>query len=108
MENISFDNNEIIVLWQINLFPDHPFFSPDTKSKNLSISGNESFWNELSPGTLLVFSFYTLGVSHANIAKELGITIRASEDRIKPVKRKIKRNYESFDSFRISCISKGK
>ncbi|HFZ9347508.1 TPA: hypothetical protein ACIPFW_004615, partial [Salmonella enterica subsp. enterica serovar Enteritidis] len=82
--------------WQINLFPDHPFFSPDTKSKNLSISGNESFWNELSPGTLLVFSFYTLGVSHANIAKELGITIRASEDRIKPVKRKIKRNYESF------------
>ncbi|EAB3441599.1 PAS domain-containing protein, partial [Salmonella enterica subsp. enterica serovar Typhimurium] len=23
MENISFDNNEIIVLWQINLFPDH-------------------------------------------------------------------------------------
>ncbi|MFB1650926.1 hypothetical protein ACEY61_22220, partial [Salmonella enterica subsp. enterica] len=36
------------------------------------------------------------------------IIIRASEDRIKPVKRKIKRNYESFDSFRISCISKGK
>ncbi|EDL1510824.1 conjugal transfer protein TraJ [Salmonella enterica subsp. enterica serovar Typhimurium] len=108
MENISFDNNEIIVLWQINLFPDHPFFSPDTKTKNLSLSGTESFWNELSPGTLLVFSFYTLGVSHANIAKELGITIRASEDRIKPVKRKIKRNYESFDSFRISCIFKGK
>ncbi|EAY8179361.1 conjugal transfer protein TraJ, partial [Salmonella enterica] len=48
------------------------------------------------------------GFSHANIAKELGITIRASEDRIKPVKRKIKKNYDYFDLFRISCISNGK
>lgn len=31
-----------------------------------------------------------LGVGHATIARELGITDRASEDRIKPVKRKIK------------------
>ncbi|EBB5696593.1 hypothetical protein FHC88_23225, partial [Salmonella enterica] len=54
--------------------------SSKTLYSAISISGNESFWNELSPGTLLVFSFYTLGVSHANIAKELGITIRASED----------------------------
>lgn len=33
MENISFDNNEIIVLWQINLFPDHPFFLLTQKLK---------------------------------------------------------------------------
>ncbi|EGO1217789.1 PAS domain-containing protein [Salmonella enterica] len=108
MENISFDNSEVIILWQINLFPDYPFFGLTQGIKNVSISENESFWNELSPGTLLVFSFYTLGFSHANIAKELGITIRASEDRIKPVKRKIKKNYDYFDLFRISCISNGK
>ncbi|HDP9477359.1 TPA: conjugal transfer protein TraJ, partial [Escherichia coli] len=34
-------------------------------------------WNDLSPGTLLVFSFYMLGVGHATIARELGITDRA-------------------------------
>ncbi|EFO2260464.1 conjugal transfer protein TraJ, partial [Escherichia coli] len=41
------------------------------------------------------------------IARELGITDRASEDRIKPVKRKIKEFFEHFDLFRVSCIYKG-
>ncbi|EID4190482.1 conjugal transfer protein TraJ, partial [Salmonella enterica] len=36
-----------------------------------------------------------------------GITNRASEDRIKPVKRKIKEFFEHFDLFRVSCIYKG-
>ncbi|GJI35353.1 TPA: traJ domain protein [Escherichia coli] len=49
-----------------------------------------------------------LGVGHATIARELGITDRASEDRIKPVKRKIKEFFEHFDLFRVSCIYKGK
>lgn len=26
MENVSFYNNETVVLWQINPFPDYPFF----------------------------------------------------------------------------------
>ena len=46
-------------------------------------------------------------VGHATIARELGITDRASEDRIKPVKRKIKEFFEHFDLFRVSCIYKG-
>ena len=58
-----------------------------------------TLWNDLSPGTLVVFSFYMLGVGHATIARELGITDRASEDRIKPVKRKIKEFFEHFDLF---------
>lgn len=41
-------------------------------------------------GDIGCFLFYMLGVGHATIARELGITDRASEDRIKPVKRKIK------------------
>lgn len=32
---------------------------------------------------------------------------RASEDRIKPVKRKIKEFFEHFDLLRVSCIYKG-
>ncbi|GJH64904.1 hypothetical protein ECZC04_54640 [Escherichia coli] len=36
----------------------------------------------------------------------MGITDRASEDRIKPVKRKIKEFFEHFDL--LSCIYKGK
>ncbi|EBS5461068.1 PAS domain-containing protein [Salmonella enterica subsp. enterica serovar Enteritidis] len=106
MENISFDNDEYVVLWQINPFPDYPFFAL-TQKKTTPFVKDNSLWSELSPGTLVVFSFYMFGVSHPVIAKELGITSRASEDRIKPVKRRIKKKYKHFDLFRLSCIAKG-
>lgn len=90
MENVSFYNDESVVLWQINPLPDYPFFALNQSGSNTNTSDKLTIWNDLSPGTLLVFSFYMLGVGHATIARELGITDRASEDRIKPVKRKIK------------------
>ncbi|HDP9375384.1 TPA: hypothetical protein P7P03_005144 [Escherichia coli] len=108
MENVSFYNDESVVLWQINPFPDYPFFALSQSGSNTNTSDKLTIWNDLSPGALLVFSFYMLGVGHATIARELGITDRASEDRIKPVKRKIKEFFEHFDLFRVSCIYKGK
>ncbi len=107
MENVSFYNDESVVLWQINPFPDYPFFALNQSGSNTNTSDKLTIWNDLSPGTLVVFSFYMLGVGHATIARELGITDRASEDRIKPVKRKIKEFFEHFDLFRVSCIYKG-
>lgn len=102
-----FYNDESVVLWQINPFPDYPFFALNQSGSNTNTSDKLTIWNDLSPGTLVVFSFYMLGVGHATIARELGITDRASEDRIKPVKRKIKGFFEHFDLFRVSCIYKG-
>lgn len=107
MENVLFENNESVILWQINPFPDYPFFSLTQEVKNVVRSDNSFLWNDLSSKTLIVFSFYMLGVGHAVIAEELGITIRASEDRIKPVKRRVKEKFKYFDLFRISCISNG-
>ncbi|HDV8096071.1 TPA: PAS domain-containing protein [Escherichia coli] len=107
MENVSFYNDESVVLWQINPFPDYPFFALNQSGSNTNTSDKLTIWNDLSPGTLVVFSFYMLGVGHATIARELGITDRASEDQIKPVKRKIKGFFEHFDLFRVSCIYKG-
>ncbi|HAV8995825.1 TPA: PAS domain-containing protein [Escherichia coli] len=105
MENVSFDSNESVVLWQINLFPDYPFFLKNDYMKKIAVA-HDNFWlNELSPGTLIVFAMYMFGVGHATIARELGITIRASEDRIKPMKRKVKTRYAKFDLFRISLIT---
>ncbi|TNT04140.1 PAS domain-containing protein, partial [Escherichia coli] len=78
MENVSFYNDESVVLWQINPFPDYPFFALNQSGSNTNTSGQLTIWNDLSPGTLVVFSFYMLGVGHATIARELGITDRAS------------------------------
>ncbi|HAX5157849.1 TPA: PAS domain-containing protein [Escherichia coli] len=108
MENVSFYNGDSVVLWQINPFPDYHFFSLSQGGNSLRVSDDLMLWGDLSPGTLVVFSFYMLGVGHSTIARELGITDRASEDRIKPIKRKIKEIFEHFDLFRVQCIYKGK
>ncbi|EJC9533955.1 PAS domain-containing protein [Salmonella enterica] len=107
MENVTFDNDKTVLFWQINPFPDYPFFSLTQGVTGKNISDNLLIWSDMSPGTLLVFSFYMLGVGHSVISKELGITERASEDRIKPFKRRVKKRFEQFDLFRLSCISKG-
>lgn len=57
MENVSFYNDESVVLWQINPFPDYPFFALNQSVSNTNTSGQLTIWNDLSPGTLVVFSF---------------------------------------------------
>ncbi|MCS1061696.1 hypothetical protein NXZ01_23415, partial [Escherichia coli] len=92
---------------EIKPFHDFPFFSVDQCGIITHTSENLTILNYLFLGTLLVFSFYMLGVGHATIARELGITYRSSEVRFNPVKGKIKEFFEHFDLFRVSCIYKG-
>lgn len=55
MENVSFYNDESVVLWQINPFPDYPFFALNQSGSNTNTSDKLTIWNDLSPGTLVVF-----------------------------------------------------
>lgn len=40
MENVSFYNDESVVLWQINPFPDYPFFALNQSGSNTNTSDN--------------------------------------------------------------------
>ncbi len=48
MENVSFYNDESVVLWQINPFPDYPFFALNQSVSNTNTSGQLTIWNDLS------------------------------------------------------------
>ncbi len=46
MENVSFYNDESVVLWQINPFPDYPFFALNQSVSNTNTSGQLTIWND--------------------------------------------------------------
>ncbi|ENW5427088.1 conjugal transfer protein TraJ, partial [Escherichia coli] len=107
MENVSFYNDESVILWQINQFPDYPFFC--MKKENYYHRDNyvQSVISNMTAKTLVVFCFYTLGYKHINIAKELEITEIASKKRIKKINAEINKKFGSFDLFRNRCITTG-
>ncbi|EHI6420112.1 PAS domain-containing protein [Escherichia coli] len=107
MENVSFYNDESVILWQINQFPDYPFFC--MKKENYYHRDNyvQSVISNMTAKTLVVFCFYILGYKHINIAKELEITEIASKKRIKKINAEINRKFGSFDLFRNRCITTG-
>ncbi|HDQ0507052.1 PAS domain-containing protein [Escherichia coli] len=107
MENVSFYNDESVVLWQVNQFPDYPFFS--IKKENYYHRDNyvQSVISNMTAKTLVVFCFYTLGYKHINIAKELEITEIASKKRIKKINAELNKRFGSFDLFRNKCIATG-
>lgn len=107
MENISFDSNESVVLWQINLFPDYPFFSLWKNNNNSIDDFVKSVMSNMSSKSLIVFCFYTLGYKHVNIAKELEITEIASKKRVKKINADINKKLGCFDLFRNRCVTTG-
>ncbi|EER5711104.1 PAS domain-containing protein [Escherichia coli] len=107
MENVSFYNDESVVLWQINLFPDYLFFCMKNEGYYNRDSYVQSVIANMSAKSLVVFCFYILGYKHINIAKELEITEVASKKRIKKTNAEINKRFGSFDLFRNKCITTG-
>lgn len=107
MENITFDNGDMAVLWQMNLFPDYPMFALNRNVKFIKDADIDNVMSEMSSKTLVVFCFYTLGYKHINIAGELGVSEEASQKRIKKHKEQIKKKFGGFDIFRSRCIYSG-
>nr|ADD63614.1 TraJ [Klebsiella pneumoniae] len=83
MENVSFYNEESVVLWQINIFPDYPFFRVEKENYYHRDSYVQSVISNMTAKSLVVFCFYALGYKHINIAKAIKITEVASKKRIK-------------------------
>ena len=107
MENVSFYNEESVVLWQINIFPDYPFFRVEKENYYHRDSYVQSVISNMTAKSLVVFCFYALGYKHINIAKELKITEVASKKRIKKINADINKRLGSFDLFRNKCIKTG-
>ncbi len=74
MENVSFYNDESVVLWQINPFPDYPFFALNQSVSNTNTSGQLTIWNNLLQEHWLFSLFYMLVVLVTQQLRELGIT----------------------------------
>ncbi len=87
MENVSFYNEESVVLWQINIFPDYPFFRVEKENYYHRDSYVQSVISNMTAKSLVVFCFYALGYKHINIAKELKITEVASKKGLKRLMR---------------------
>ncbi|EAB6033267.1 PAS domain-containing protein [Salmonella enterica] len=107
MENVLFYNEESVVLWQINPFPDYPFFSSYKKNYYPVDNYVRSVLSNMTAKSLVVFCFYTLGYKHINIAKELEITEIASKKRVKKINADINKRLGCFDLFRSRCITTG-
>ena len=58
MENVSFYNDESVVLWQINLFPDYLFFCMKNEGYYNRDSYVQSVIANMSAKSLVVFCFY--------------------------------------------------
>ncbi|MDD8933889.1 PAS domain-containing protein, partial [Escherichia coli] len=64
MENVSFYNDESVVLWQINPFPDYPFFRVEKENYYHRDSYVQSVISNMTAKSLVVFCFYALGYKH--------------------------------------------
>lgn len=71
MENVSFYNDESVVLWQINPFPDYPFFALNQSVSNTNTSGQLTIWNDLSREHWL-FSLLYAGCWSRNNCQRIG------------------------------------
>ncbi len=58
MENVSFYNEESVVLWQINIFPDYQFFRVEKENYYHRDSYVQSVISNMTAKSLVVFCFY--------------------------------------------------
>lgn len=72
MENVSFYNDESVVLWQINPFPDYPFFALNQSGSNTNTSDKLTIWNDLSPRDIACFLFLYAGCWSCNNCQRIG------------------------------------
>ena len=104
MECISNQDQELYVLWQINLLIMAPLSSRNAKKTNSSIFCNfDRVMIEITDLNIVPLSFYVLGFSYVDISMYLGISEKAVKRRIERSKEKVTAVYPSFGEFIIDC-----